>query len=163
MAVGFILMPPLYGRRSIAAAAWRLDHEHVAGGHLGLVERAKIAASAVSSQNIVTARRARFAARHAVRGNEAVPRENGCGHGLEKAHAPHGAVAAVPAPSPAGAVADLEALQEHGKAPFQHFGVGEARGGHVRLHHVRAVESGAGTRTATDRLAILVTILSDGE
>ena len=52
--------------------------------------------------------------------------------GLRKRIAPQRAVARAPLALAAGAAADVEILQHHRKAALQHFGVGEARIGHVR-------------------------------
>ena len=60
---------------------------------------------------------------------------------LEEAHAPHAAVAAVPASGAARAGADLVAVQPHREAELEHLGVGQARVGHVRLHDAGAVEA----------------------
>jgi hypothetical protein len=51
---------------------------------------------------------------------------------------------------------DGVAVQPHREAELQHLGVGQARVGHVRLHHAGAVEAGAGAGAARDRLVVLV-------
>jgi hypothetical protein len=46
-------------------------------------------------------------------------------HRLEKPHASRRAVAARVQTAAAAAAADRERIQTHGKAPFEHFGIGQ--------------------------------------
>src|SRR4051812_17072125 len=117
MAEEFILWRLLYWLRCalgpVSAAARRLDDEDVARRHLGLVERAELGHGAVGAQHMVAPRLPGSPARHAVRADPAMSREDGGGHRLEEAHAPHRAVAAAPAAAPARAAADGKAFQQH--------------------------------------------------
>jgi hypothetical protein len=62
-------------------------------------------------------------------------------HRFEKAHSPHRAIAAAMMAGPARTAPDGKLLQQHREARFQHFGIGQAAVGHVRLHHRRSVET----------------------
>ena len=62
----------------------------------------------------------------------------------EEAHTPDPAITAGPASRAARSALDLVAVQHHGEAELQHFGVGQARVGHVGLHHARAVKPAHG-------------------
>ncbi len=93
--------------------------------------------------------------RHAVRREAPAARQDRRGHRLEKSDAPDRPVAAAPAAPAARAAADLEALEQHREAPFEHFGIGEPGIGHVGLHHVRAVKARAGARAARYGLVVL--------
>src|SRR5918995_3226132 len=146
MALGFIVCWLFYS--AVAAAAGRLDDEHVACGHLGLVERSELAHGACGAQHIVASRSAGFPAFQTVRAHEAMPGENRRRHRFEEAHAAHRAVPAAPAPGAARAVADLEALEPYREAPFEHLGIGEARIRHVGLDDVCALEARPGARAA---------------
>src|SRR4051812_1102242 len=105
MAVGFILWALFY--LAVAAPAGRFDDEHISGAHLGLVEWTELGAAAVPPQNVIAARLARLAACHAMRAHQAMPREDGGRHRLEKPHAAHATVAASPSTRAAGTAADL--------------------------------------------------------
>src|SRR5260221_39666 len=164
MAVGFISCGLLYlVGRAVPAAAGALDHEDIAGGHLRLCVWPELAALTARAQHIVAPGNAGLAARHAMRPYQAMSREDRGGHRLEKAQSAQRAIAAVPPATPARAVADLEALEAHREAPFEHFGVGEPRVRHVGLHHVGTVESRPRARAAADRLVILVLPIAEGE
>src|SRR3954465_7115270 len=92
-------------RRAVAPAARTLNDKDVSRRHLGLVERPELFATSVRTLHVIFSRFAGFAARHAMRPHEPVPREDRGGHRLEKAHAAHGAIAPAPAPAPARAFA----------------------------------------------------------
>ena len=62
-------------------------------------------------------------------------------------------------PRPPEPFADVEILQQHRIAEFQHFRIGEPRVGHVRVHGVGAGEAGTGRRAGADRLVILIAAL----
>src|SRR5205085_10724437 len=99
----------------------------------------------------------------AERRNAAVIGKHHGGHRLEEAHPP---LAAVAAPMPAGAAAaspDAIRVEAYGKAPLEHFGIGEPRIRHVRLDHARAVEVRPRAGTAGDRLVVLVALVAEGE
>ena len=67
---------------------------------------------------------------------------------------------------PAGAAAaspDAIRVEAYGKAPLEHFGIGEPRIRHVRLDHARAVEVRPRAGTAGDRLVVLVALVAEGE
>jgi len=51
--------------------------------------------------------------------------------------------AGVPLPAAAGAFANVEVLEHDRIAQLQHFGIGEPRVGHMRVHGVGAGEAGA--------------------
>ena len=93
----------------------------------------------------------------------AMARQDRAVHLLEEADACAGAVAGVPLAAPAGTSADVEILQHHRKAQFQHLRVGEPRIGHVGVHGVGAVEARAGRRAGADRLVILIGRVAEGE
>jgi Tfp pilus assembly ATPase PilU len=101
----------------------------------------------------VDAHRAGLPAGHAEGAVMAAVAEDGRRHRLQEAHPAHAAVAAAPAPGAARAGADGVAVQPHREAELQHLGVGQARVGHVRLHHAGAVEAGpgAGSRPRSSR------------
>jgi hypothetical protein len=84
-------------------------------------------------------------------------------HRFEKAHSPHRAIAAAMMARPARTAPDGKLLQQHREARFQHFGIGQAAVGHVRLHHRRSVEIWPGARSAGDRLVVLVARVAEGE
>ena len=71
-------------------------------------------------------------------------------------------------PLPPEPCADVEILEQHGEAQFQHFRVGEARIGHVgvdarRAGKAAAVVHAAGRRAGADRLVILVLFVAEGQ
>src|SRR5918999_2933531 len=76
---------------------------------------------------------------------------------------PRSALSAPPRAATARAGPDREALQQHREAPFQHFGVGEAGIGHVRVDATGAVETLARARAAADGFVILVRVIAEGE
>jgi len=82
-------------------------------------------------------------------------REHGRGHGLAEFDAADEPVAATMAAGSAGAVANRELPQQHGKARLEHFGIGQARVRHVGLHAGRAVEVAPCAGAAGDRLVVL--------
>src|SRR3954467_7985693 len=73
------------------------------------------------------------------------------------------AVPAAPVAAAARSGADLEALEAHREAPLEHLGIGEARIGHVRLHHVGTVEVRSGARAACNSLVVLVALIAERE
>src|SRR3954470_2564906 len=150
-------------RRAVAPAARTLNDKDVSRGHLGLVERPQLFATSVRTLHVIFSRLAGFAARHAMRPHAPVAREDGRGHRLEKAHAPHGAVAAVPLPTAARALAHREALEAHREAPLEHFRIGQAGICHMGLHDVRAIEARARTRAAADRFVVLIALVAERE
>jgi len=107
--------------------------------------------------------RTRQAASHAEGRHLTTVRQNRCRHLLERTHATHGAVAAAMIAVAARSGADREVFESHRQAEFKHFRVGQARVGHVRLHDARAVEVRPGPRAASDRLIILVAVVTEGE
>src|SRR6266849_9627532 len=111
----------------------------------------------------VAADRAGRATRHPVGRHAAVTGENGSGHRLAEANAADNSIAAAMPADAAGATTDGETVDEDGKAPFQHLGIGEARVGHVRVDGVSAVEIRTGARAAADRLVILVALVAESE
>jgi hypothetical protein len=122
-----------------------VDLEHIARQHLGAADVGQRLDAAVGAHHAVDARRAALATGQAKgRMHPAVGQDAGR-HRLQEAHAAHAAVATVPAPRTARALADLVAVQAHREAEFQHLRVGQARIGHVRLHDAGAIEA-AGQR-----------------
>src|SRR6185503_17815670 len=152
----------IFGSR-ITAPARTHDDENVTGGHLGLIERTELARCAFEALDVIAPGQPGLAAGHAVRPHLAVAREDRRGHRLEEAHSANRAFAAAPAALAARAAADLEALEPHREAPLQHLGIGEARVGHVGLHHVGAVEARPGARAAGDRLVVLIAVVAERE
>src|SRR5450830_120414 len=148
---------------SKTAAARRVDFKHVTGLHLGLADVRQHLDLAAGPHHQVAADLTRLAARHAESAVLASVRQNAGGHGLQKFHAPHAAIAARPAPGAARALADLVTLKAHGKAELQHFGVGQARIGHVGLHHAGAVKTFTGAGAARDGFVILIARIAEGE
>src|SRR5687768_18199336 len=105
--------------RAITSAPRRLDHEDITSLHLGLVARAEAHDLPARPDDRVAADHSRLAARHAVRRNAAVSRQDRRGHRLQKRDVPHGAGSA---PPPAGAAAAQtygEFIHQHRETPFQ--------------------------------------------
>ncbi len=149
--------------RAVAAAGRRLQDEDIARRNMALVHRGHFVAAAIGPLDPVAPARAGGTARDPVGRHDAVVREDDDLHVLEKADAAQGARTAGVTPGAAAAVADSETLQQHRIAPFQDFGVGEARIGHMRVHRGRAVEVGPGAGAAADRLVVLVTGVAEGD
>src|SRR5438105_4686999 len=120
--------------RAVPAATRTFADEYVAGRHLRLGVGPELGVTSVGAQHVISSTLARLAARHAVRRHEPVPGQDRRGHRLAEAHAPDGAGAAAPAAAAARAGSDFKALEAHGKAPLEHFRIGEPRVRHVRLH-----------------------------
>src|SRR6185295_11713679 len=90
-----------------------------------------------------------------------VVREDGSDHALAEFQAADRAVAPSMPAGPARAGADAELAQQYGVAQLEHFGIREARVGHVRLHGRRTVKVGSRARAAGDRLVVLVAIVAE--
>ncbi len=158
---------------TITAAAGRLNDEHISRLHFCAGASGQRLDAAVRTLDLVDAHGARGAARHAEGGHAAAIGENARGHRLEKTDASHPAVAAAPAPGAARTGADGEALHPDGIAPFQHFGVGQAGVGHMRLHHggtveaagllALSIEHASRAGAARDGLVILMLRVAEGE
>ena len=127
---------------TVAAAARGVHDEDVAGADLDAVAAAHAVQGAVRVLDPVAAQGARLAARHAERGDAAVPGQGGDGHRRGEAQPPDAAVPAMPAARAAAAGDDPVGLQQHRVPPLQHLGVGEPGVGHLGLHHVGAVKAG---------------------
>src|SRR5438552_13549058 len=148
---------------SESAATRRLNHEYVARLHFDLKGCAELFPRSVGALDPVASHGARLAARDAERRDAPVIGEHDRGHRLEEAYSSLAAVAAAMISGAATATSNPIRLETHGKAPFEHFGIGQPRVGHVRLHHARAVEVRAGARAARDRLVILVLSVTERE
>ena len=87
----------------------------------------------------------------------------GIGAGCAVATVSHTAVATAPASGAARATTNLVAQQPHRETELQHFGVGQARVGHVGLDHIGAIKARACTAAARDGLVVLVALIAEGE
>src|SRR5260221_7667108 len=148
---------------AVPAATRRLDDENVARGDLRLVGIGQVRARAIGALDPVAPDVSGPAARHPVRRDSPMSREDRSRHRLEEAHAARGAVAAVPLALAGAALADRMLVDAHREAPLEHLGIGQARIGHVALHGIGAVEAVACPRAAGDRLVVLVAVVAEGE
>src|ERR1700722_8740052 len=146
-----------------AAAARGFDHEDVAGREVGRVAAAHGGQGAVGALHPVAAEGAGGAAAQAEGGDPAMAAERADRHRLEEPDPADSAVAAVPAAVAAAAGADRVGLGPDRGAPFELLGVGEPGVGHLRLHHVGAVDPLAGARAAGHRLVVLVPVVAEGD
>ena len=119
--------------------------------------------AAVGAQHAVAADLAGLAASHAEGAVGAAVGQDAGGHGFQEADAAQAAVTAAPAPCTARARADLVAVQAHREAELQHLGVGQARVGHVGLHHAGAGKALARAGAAGHCLVVLVALVAKGE
>src|SRR5688572_20885245 len=122
-----------------AAAARRLDHEHVVGSDDNAADVAELVEATIGPLDVIASRCTGFTAFDAERLSTAAVGEDRGRHRLEKADATGAAVAAVPATRATRARADRVGIEPHGEARLEHFGVGKARVCHVRLYDARAV------------------------
>ena len=74
-----------------------------------------------------------------------------------------GAVTAAPATGATAAAPDGELPQQHRETPFEHFGIGEPRVRHVRLHDGRPVEPVAGPGAGPHGFVVLVPLVAEGD
>src|SRR6187402_881068 len=116
-------------RGTAAAAAGRLDHEHVANPHLDAGDVIERVDAAVGALDAVDSRPAGAATRGPEGAGVAPVRQDRRRHRLEKTDPAHAAVAAAPAPRSARPGAQLEAVEADREAELEHLGVGEARVG----------------------------------
>ena len=63
----------------------------------------------------------------------------------------------------AGAQFDAVRINAHRVAKFKHFGVGQARVGHVALHNAGAVKRGPRAGAAGDGFVVLIFVVAEGE
>ncbi len=87
-------------RLAVPSPAGRLDHEHVAGRHLGLADVADLLDAAVGPLDPVASLGPWSATGHAERRVQAVVGQDRGRHRFQEAHLAHPAVAAMPAPGP---------------------------------------------------------------
>src|SRR5215470_1827284 len=135
-------------RGAVAASTGGLEDEQVAGA-----DRYRVAAGhrdhrPVRPLDPVPAQRPGRATRHPVRRHPPVTGQGGHRHRLAEPDLPVAAVAAPPVARPPAAPPDRVPLQPHRVPPLEHLGIGEPGVGHVRLHHVRAVEAVPRSRPA---------------
>ena len=119
--------------------------------------------AAVVAADRVAATLASAPAHHAGIGDVAETAEDRGLHRPQETDAPQRAVARALLALAAGAAANVEILEHHRKAGFQHFGIGEARIGHVNVNGARAVKAGARRRAGADGLVILIGVVAEGE
>src|SRR5699024_10220488 len=82
-----------------------------------------------------------ISAGHAVWRYATMTGQEGDRHRIEELQAAYRPVATVPTPEAAASVPDRKLFERDVVAQFEHFRVGEARIGHVRLHDIGAVET----------------------
>ena len=127
----------------------------------------------VSPHDIVVGDRSACATGCAKGRHDPAVAEHRCGHRLEKSDGANAAVATTPAPCSTRMTTDRVALQAHRKPQLEDFGIGQARIGHMRLNHCRAIEAAGeaalGVKDATraratrNRLVVLVALVAEGE
>src|SRR6266446_77342 len=143
-------------RIAISAGRRRLNGDGFAGFEHGGVATLKLLQLSVLTPNPVLADLTALAAGKPERTHAAVAGEDRAVHAFEKTDRAANAVAGVPAAPAARALADVEILEQHRIAEFEHFRVGEPGIGHVGVHGVGAGKAGPGRGAGADRLVILV-------
>src|SRR6185312_851758 len=141
---------------AVTARCRRLDDDGFTGVDGRLVASLQPLHAAILAADPVLADLARLAAVEAERPHPAMAGQNRAFHSFEEADGPADAVPGMPSAFAARIFADVKIL-EHGRiAEFQHFRIGEAGVGHVRVNRIGAVEAGPGRRAGADRLVILI-------
>ena len=121
-----------------------MDLDHIAHAHLDLADVAQCLYLPALAYHLVDAHRTRLPTRHA-KGRMHPPVGQHAGrHRFQKPHPPHPPVTACPATLAPRAAPNRVTLQTHRKAKLQDFRVGQARIGHVGLHHRRTRKPAGG-------------------
>ena len=143
-------------RLAVSTRGGRLDDHGFAGVDDGGVAAGKALHAPVVAARPVLADVTGLAPGQPERAHAAMPRQNRAVHFFQETNRAAHAVASVPFAAPARAFADVEVLEQHGITKFQHFGIGEARIGHVGVHGVGTGKSGTRRRARADRLVVLI-------
>src|SRR6266516_6712023 len=141
---------------AISARGRRLDDDRLAGIDDGGVAARKLLHATVVAPHGVLADLTGFAPGQAERTHATVARQNRAIHLLQETNGAAHAVAGIPAAASARTWADVEILEQHWIAKFQHLGVGQSRVGHVGVHGVGAGKTRARRRPRAYRLVVLV-------
>ena len=104
-------------------------------------EVAQLIHPAIGAHNAVDADLARQSTVHPKRAMNSAIGKNSGGQRLQEFDAPHAAVATVPTTRTARALTNFIALKPHRKSEFKHFGIRQARVGHMGLDYAGAVET----------------------
>src|SRR6185437_1496945 len=147
---------PLCRRLSPPAPRRSDDLDHLAYLQFRLIAALQRLQPAIEPAHAIAAEFAEFAAIDAEARHAPPTAEDRQFHRLAEADAPQRTVAGAPKPLAAGAAADVEFLQHHGKAALQHFGVGQPRVRHMHMHAAGAIEPRPRRRAGADRLVILI-------
>src|SRR5690606_1743321 len=125
-----------------AAAPRCFNNEYIACLHIGRACGAQLKLAAIAALHIAAAHLTRFAAFKPKGGNATAIGQDGCSHGFQETQTAYATMTAMHLACTAAAQSDFVAFKQNREAPFQYFGIGQARIGHVGLYGIDTVEVG---------------------